>query len=65
MWFEHSRRMEPITRSAYAFCQGERGARVANSSFPERYTEEVRRRLGELEEEEPNPEADTAWCGVR
>src|SRR5207245_3075092 len=25
-WSRHSRRIEPITRSAYAFCHGERGA---------------------------------------
>jgi hypothetical protein len=24
MWSKHSRRIEPITRSTYAFCQGER-----------------------------------------
>ena len=27
MWSRHSRRIEPITRSTYAFCHGERGAR--------------------------------------
>ncbi len=43
----------------------EQGTRIANSPFTDRYREEVRGRLSELEEEEPNPEADIAWCGVR
>src|SRR3981189_595684 len=31
-WSRHSRRIEPISRSAYAFCHGERGRRsVANA----------------------------------
>ena len=29
-WSRHSHRIEPITRSAYAFCQGERGAITAS-----------------------------------
>ena len=33
MWSRHSRRIEPITRSTYAFCQGERGA-VMTSVIP-------------------------------
>jgi hypothetical protein len=36
-WSRHSRRIEPITRSAYAFCHGERGAmttsRTSNTSW--------------------------------
>src|ERR1700693_4660834 len=32
-WFRHSRRIEPITRSTYAFCHGERGA-VTTSVIP-------------------------------
>jgi len=26
LWSKHSRRMEPISRSTYGFCHGERGA---------------------------------------
>ena len=43
----------------------EHGVRTADNSFMERYGEEVRSRLSELEKEEPNPKADIAWCGVR
>ena len=43
----------------------ERGVRVTNNLFAKRYQEEVRRRLSELEKEEPNPNADIAWCGIR
>jgi len=43
----------------------EQGVRVADNSFAEGYKEEVLRRLSELEKEEPNPDADLAWCGVR
>src|ERR1700685_3747153 len=32
-WSKHSRRMEPISRSTYGFCHGERGA-VVTSSIP-------------------------------
>jgi hypothetical protein len=43
----------------------ERGVRIADSSFAERYVEKVRGRMSELEKEEPNPNADIAWCGIR
>jgi hypothetical protein len=33
MWSRHSRRSEPIKRSAYAFCHGDRGA-VSTSRIP-------------------------------
>src|SRR5437588_6562350 len=32
-WSRHSRRMEPTSRSAYGFCQGDRGA-VSTPPFP-------------------------------
>src|ERR1700726_3334030 len=31
MWSKHSRRMEPISRSTYGFCHGERGALITSS----------------------------------
>ncbi len=43
----------------------EHGARTADSLTTERYAENVRGRLSELEKEEPNPNADIAWCGIR
>ncbi len=33
MWSVHSRRMLPITRSTYAFCQGDCGAEIRGSMF--------------------------------
>jgi hypothetical protein len=33
MWSKHSRRTEPISRSTYGFCHGDRGA-VITSSIP-------------------------------
>jgi hypothetical protein len=42
----------------------EKGARV-NSPLVARYTEEITRRLSELEQEEPSPNAEITWCGIR
>ena len=41
------------------------GARAADAGVMERYGEQVRNRLSELAKEEPNPNADLTWCGVR
>jgi len=43
----------------------ERGVRDSDHPQVGRYREELLSRLGELEKEEPNPNADIAWCGVR
>ena len=31
MWSRHSRRMDPISRSTYGFCHGDRGAEITSS----------------------------------
>ena len=41
------------------------GIRNDDSLIKRRYTENVFRRVNELEIEEPDPKADIAWCGVR
>lgn len=43
----------------------ERGVRLDSVPLAIRYREEVLRRVSELAKEEPNPNADIAWCGIR
>lgn len=41
------------------------GIRTDDYAVSVRYIEEIRSRYSQLQTEEPNPDADLAWCGIR
>ena len=43
----------------------DRGSPSSDDPIVKGYREEVIRRMSELEKEEPSPNADLAWCGIR
>jgi hypothetical protein len=45
MWSRHSRRSEPMSRSAYAFCHGDLAAVLMNRIALEEREAKVRRRV--------------------